>query len=189
MTKPLTDEQKLAASERMKQVWVERRAKAQGYQESPIIGVTPHSTKQQIEEEQIRVTVNGGEPEHTETEEPTGDPWRDLPLDQALVKLTKLEKELKYARAIISVRDRLLPKQWTCWTALNRKDQEELPGMTSTYAKCAKSIPDGKWVFKDDCVINKDTGLVDPVVTCSDRCTMLYQLYRMREKQKQRGTK
>jgi hypothetical protein len=183
MSKPFTDEQKLAASERMKQVWVERRAKAQGYQESPIIGVTPRSTRDQVEQEQSRSDVNGQE---SEVVEPTGDPWRDLPLDQALRKLTKLEKEVKYARAIMSVRDRLQPKIWTCWTALNRKEQEDLPGMTSTYAKCAKEIPDGRWVYKDDTPRNPDTGLVDPVVTCSDRCTMLYQLWRMREKQKER---
>ena len=176
---PKTEEQRAAISEKMKRVWEKRRAKAQGYQESPIVGVTPHSTAEQVAaEEPVE--------EKPKVLPPTGDKWIDLPFDKALAHLMNLEKEVKHARAIISFRNRQAPTLWTCWTALNRTLQNNLPGMKTAYSKCIKNIPDGKWVFKDDCIIDDATGLVDPAVCCSPTCYALYQLYRNRQKLKQR---
>ena len=173
-----TPEQRHAASERMRRSWEKRRAKQQGYQESPIVGVTPRVA----EEPKVPVVVM----EIPSTTKVTGDPWRDLPFQDALDRLVRLEKEVLHARTVISTRSLSLPKVWTCWTALNRKSQANLPGMSSAYNQCKKNIPDGKWVMKDDCWTNKETGLVDPVVVCSQICYTLYQTYRSRLKLKER---
>ena len=173
-----TPEQRLAASEAAKRMWEKRKARAQGYQESPIVGVVPRVA----EEPKVPVIIV----EIPGTTKHTGDPWTDLPFHDALDKLVKLEKEVTYARTVISTRSLSLPKVWTCWTALNRKSQANLPGMTSAYTQCKKNIPDGKWVMKDDCVINKETGIVEPVVVCSQICYTLYQTYRSRLKRKER---
>lgn len=175
----MSEEQRAAVSERMKRVWEKRRAKAQGYQESPIVGVTPRSTADQLAAE---------EPfeEKPKASSTSGDKWIDLPFEKALADLMDLEKEVKHARAVISFRNSKLPITWTCWTALNRVKQGHLPGMQTAYSRCHKSIPDGKWVFKDDCVINDETGLIDPVVCCRDTCYQIYQIYRTRLKLKER---
>ena len=173
-----TAEQKQAASERMKRAWEKRKAKQQGYQESPIVGVSP--TVAETPKAPVIVV------EVAATTKSSGDPWKDLPFQDALDRLVRLEKEVLHARTIISTRSLSLPKVWTCWTALNRKSQANFPGMSSAYSQCKKNIPDGKWVFKDDCVVNKETGLVDPVVICSQFCYTLYQTYRSRLKLKER---
>ena len=188
----LTPEERAILSQKMRDAWAKRKlhqaAAAQGYQEAPIVGVQPRSTADRIRAETPPpppVIV----PDSNSIANPnghTGDKWADLPFYEALAELTALEKEVTHARQIMSQRSSMLPKVWTCWTALHRKAQSALPGMHSTYTQCAKNIPDGKWVFKDDCNINKDTGLIDPVVCCSNRCYMLYQVFRSREKYKER---
>lgn len=173
----LSEDQRRLMSDKMKRIWEQKKAKAQGYQESPIVGVTPavaDSPKPPVVVVEISKVA------------PSGDPWRDLPFNEALDKLVRLEKEVTHARTVISTRSLALPKVWTCWTAANRKAQANLPGMNSAYTQCKKNIPDGKWVMKDDCVINKDTGLIDPVVVCSNTCYHLYQTYRSRLKMKER---
>ena len=173
-----TPEQRKAQSERLKQSWAKRRARQQGYQESPIVGVTPRVAEDKPPVVVVEIPST--------TTRITGDPWRDLPFNDALDRLVKLEKEVAHARTIISTRSMSLPHVWTCWTALNRKAQTNLPGMSAAYNQCKKNIPDGKWVMKDDCVINKETGLVEPVVVCSQICYTLYQTYRSRLKLKER---
>ena len=183
---PRTPEQRQAASERMKRVWEKKRAKAQGYQEAPIVGVTPRVAWEGpsggTEKDPPKVPVVVVEIARSTT----GDPWKDLPFQDALDKLVSLEREVTHARTIISTRSLSLPKVWTCWTAQNRKAQANLPGMSAAYNQCKKNVPDGKWVMKDDCVINKESGLVEPVVVCSQICYTLYQTYRSRLKLQER---
>ena len=178
--RPSADELHRRRSEAARTVWRKRRAKMQGYQEAPIVGV---STRYVPTEADLHKMV---EARKEGSGQPTGDPWHDLPLHQALANLAQKEAELKHAREVITRRTDLLPKLVTCWTALNRKEHAYLPGMYAAYAKCAKTFLQEKAKFRDDCVINPHTKLIDPVWCCSNTCYELYMCHRARLKLKQR---
>ena len=164
--------QKKAASDRAKLMWANRKVKK--FIDAPAVGVTPREPARV--EKSTTVVVE---------ERTTGDQWVDMPINDALQALAKLEREVAHARQVVGHRASQLPVILTCWTALHRKE-EFIPGMRSAYNQCHKDIPDGKWIFRDDCVVNPETKLVEPVVVCSMLCYQLYMQYRSRLKMRER---
>lgn len=169
--------QKKAASNRAKLMWEKRRAKAQGYSQAPTVGVTPR--------EPPRVSKSATPPVEPTVVRSTGDKWVDLPLDEALQSLAALEREVLHARETVQRRTSQLPVILTCWTALHRKDP--IPGIDTAYKQCHKDIPDGKWIYRDDCPRDPKTGLIVPVVVCSMVCFNVYMAQRTREKLERRA--
>lgn len=177
----LTEEQKLAYSERMKLAWVKRKAKQQGYQQSPIIGVNvkqaeavpAKEAKEALKIEVVTSTV-------------TGDPWRDLPWPEALKKLGELKAEYARALEIMGHRSETAPKIRTCWTYLHHKDQADLPGMATAYRGCSRFFRDQEAKFVDNDNFDPVTGLVDPVFCCGTTCIALYNVYRAKQAYKKR---
>ena len=181
-----TPEQRAEQSGRMRQIWAERRAKAQGYQESPVIGIGDDPEKLERIREETREAIRENREIKVEVSLPTGDKWQDLPLAEALQELAKLQKEVRRASEVIGQRTTPGIKIWACWTALHHRDLADLPGMTTTYQKCLKKIIDGKEKFIDNCQVNPETGLVDPARCCSTPCIALYQVYQSRLRYKAR---
>lgn len=165
--------QKKAQSDRMKLRWEQRKAKNLSV-DAPAVGVTPRD----------RISEATPKPAITVVERTTGDKWADMPIDEALQELSKIEREVRHARETVSHRTSQLPVVLTCWTALHRKDH--IPGIDTAYKQCHKDIPDGRWLYRDDCPRDPETGLVSPVVVCSMICFNVYQAQRAREKMKER---
>lgn len=167
-------EERHRRSEAAKLVWANRRAKKQGYQESPIVAVSTQYVPP--EEKPMPVVV-----------EPLPvmplDRWQTLPLEEAHRELAELEAELRHAKNVVGVRSIRAPKVFTCWVAANYKEHQDLPGIHTAYRKCPRKLPDGPACkYIDNNNINPDTGLVDPIVCCGSTCYAIYQTYLQRLK-------
>lgn len=97
--------------------------------------------------------------------------WERCPLNRALEALANFKREYEAAAQIVLRRQQTSPAIWTCWT---RTHKELAPKMTR--GQCRGSIPDGKWVFKDDGVFEDRDGVrvQAPVVCCSQLCYTAY---------------
>jgi len=172
---PLSAEQRQARSDRMKQINSQRAARK--FTGAPAVGVTPRSTAEKMgDPDTIPI------PPPPPAPVPTGNKWEDLPLEDAVAELARLELELSRARAVVNRRNSATPqiKTLQCWTAIHHK--EPIDGVKRAYSQCRKDIPDGKWTFRDDCPIDKLTGKLAPVVTCSLICYQVYMAHRAKSK-------
>jgi hypothetical protein len=93
--------------------------------------------------------------------------WRTAPLDELMQEFSALTKDYEEIRGILVSRQ-AQPKMLKCWSVLN-KDKVSV----QTLADCAKNIPDGRWVFKDDGYRNSQ-GMIESQYCCSQRCYMAY---------------
>jgi hypothetical protein len=174
----MTEEERKAHSERMKLCWLKRRAKTQGYQQSPIIGVdVGQAPTEKPEKATVSISVK------------SADPWQELPWNEAKAKLAKLKADYEHALDVMSRRSETAPKVRTCWTALHHKDLADFPGMKTAYAKCSKTFKDADQKFVDNCHIDPNTGMVDPVFCCGTLCIALYHTYKSQMRYKGLGGK
>ena len=95
--------------------------------------------------------------------------WNDLPLSEAIDKLSNMKREYDRAASVVLSRQSRIPKVWTCWT----QDHKQLAGRTAI-AQCKGQIPDGKWVFIDNGAKDEE-GNISPIVCCSQICFTVYQ--------------
>lgn len=97
--------------------------------------------------------------------------WESAPLQKAMDRLADFKREYEAAAQVVLRRQQSCPAMWTCWTKTHK---DLAPRMTK--GQCRGSIPDGKWVFKDDGVFEDRDGIrvQAPVVCCSQLCYTAY---------------
>lgn len=101
----------------------------------------------------------------------SGFDWERAPLQKAMDRLADFKREYEAAAQVVLRRQQSCPAMWTCWTKTHK---DLAPRMTK--GQCRGSIPDGKWVFKDDGVFEDRDGIrvQAPVVCCSQLCYTAY---------------
>lgn len=149
-------------SDRAKQMWAKRRARE--FTGAPHVAVTPTPSPAPLPAPVVVAIPST-----------TGNKWEDLPLEQAIGQLAKLELEIQKARQVIVRRQQSIPVILKCWVALHHN--EKIDNISRAYAQCRKQIPDGRWVMRDDGPRNSETGLVEPAVMCSIICYNVYMAH------------
>lgn len=95
--------------------------------------------------------------------------WNELPLSEAIDKLSNMKREYDRAASIVLSRQSRVPQILTCWTQSNK----QTAGKT-TVAQCKGNIPEGKSVFIDNGAKDAE-GNISPAHCCSMICYMAYQ--------------
>lgn len=94
--------------------------------------------------------------------------WMNSTIGEAVDCLSIMKQQYDRAASIVLSRQSKVPTVWKCWTQNNK----QLSSKTAI-AQCKGSIPDGKWVFKDDGAKDEE-GNIAPIVCCSQMCFMGY---------------
>lgn len=99
--------------------------------------------------------------------------WEKAPLEEALNHLADAKRAYESAAQIVLRRQSTAPKVLKCWVHEHHTDLR-IP--RATKAQCRKTMPDGRWVFRDDGVFEDRDGVrvPHPAFCCSQLCYTAY---------------
>lgn len=98
--------------------------------------------------------------------------WETCPVLEAIQKLADFKREYDRVAQIVIRRQSIAPAILTCWS---QEHKSLVP--KSILAVCRKTIPDGRWVSRDDGAFIMQDGikLFKPAVCCSVLCDTAYR--------------
>lgn len=95
--------------------------------------------------------------------------WETSPINVIVARQADMKREYDRISQIVTKRLSSEPRVWKCWTQSHKHEVSK-----NTLAQCNGTIPEGKWMLKDDGYRNAQ-GQVEPIVIC--RSQLCYQEY------------
>ena len=117
-------------------------------------------------------------------------PWDNCSVNEAVSRLGDLKRAYDHIANLVLTRQQKSPPKLFCWVWEHKKNgYNDGPIPESVIAQCAKIIPNGKWLFRDDGNMVKKHGIEvrEPAVCCSARCADIYSRWRNDQKARRLG--